>query len=113
MAARRSWSLLPYFLPSLPSSPVPEESHQPLGEFWSCISELTFCVLQVEFYATESASSIRKQRASVTNMSQREEVVKKCLSELTDVCKELGKVFSVHYFNIFNTATLKRIAGKS
>lgn len=62
---------------------------------------------------TESASSIRKQRASVTNVSQREEMVKKCLSELTDVCKELGKVFGVHYFNIFNTATLKRIAGNS
>lgn len=67
-------------------------------------------ILQVEFYMTESASSIRKQRASVTNVSQREEMVKKCLSELTDVCKELGKVFGVHYFNIFNTATLKRIA---
>nr|XP_006132166.1 Bloom syndrome protein isoform X1 [Pelodiscus sinensis] len=66
--------------------------------------------LQVEFYETENASSIRKQRASVTKMSQREEVVKKCLVELTDVCKTLGKVFAVHYFNIFNTATLKKIA---
>uniref|UniRef100_A0A8C3PE34 RecQ-like DNA helicase BLM n=1 Tax=Chrysemys picta bellii TaxID=8478 RepID=A0A8C3PE34_CHRPI len=66
--------------------------------------------LQVEFYETENASSIRKQRASVTKMSQREEMVKKCLVELTDVCKTLGKVFAVHYFNIFNTATLKRIA---
>ncbi|XP_061451950.1 recQ-like DNA helicase BLM isoform X2 [Rhineura floridana] len=67
--------------------------------------------LQVEFYETESASSIRKQqRASVTKISQREEMVKKCRSELTDVCKNLGKVFDVHYFNIFNTATLKRIA---
>ncbi|XP_066491804.1 recQ-like DNA helicase BLM [Tiliqua scincoides] len=66
--------------------------------------------LQVEFHMTESASSIRRQRASVTNVSQREEMVTKCLSELTDVCKELGKVFGVHYFNIFNTATLKRIA---
>ncbi|KAH1183474.1 hypothetical protein KIL84_014090 [Mauremys mutica] len=66
--------------------------------------------LQVEFYETENASSIRKQRASVTKMSQREEMVKKCLVELTDVCKTLGKVFDVHYFNIFNTATLKRIA---
>ncbi|KAM7152510.1 recQ-like DNA helicase BLM [Macrochelys suwanniensis] len=66
--------------------------------------------LQVEFYETENASSIRKQRASVTKMSQREEMVKKCLVELTDVCKTLGKVFAVHYFNIFNTATLKKIA---
>ncbi|XP_062998816.1 recQ-like DNA helicase BLM isoform X2 [Elgaria multicarinata webbii] len=66
--------------------------------------------LQVEFCETESASSIRKQRASVTKMSQREEIVKKCLSDLTDVCKNLGKVFDIHYFNIFNTATLKRIA---
>ncbi|XP_074863194.1 recQ-like DNA helicase BLM isoform X2 [Carettochelys insculpta] len=66
--------------------------------------------LQVEFYETETASSIRKQRASVTKMSQREEMVKKCLVELTDVCKTLGKVFDVHYFNIFNTATLKKIA---
>uniref|UniRef100_A0A8C8R6N6 DNA 3'-5' helicase n=1 Tax=Pelusios castaneus TaxID=367368 RepID=A0A8C8R6N6_9SAUR len=66
--------------------------------------------LQVEFYETENATSIRKQRASVAKMSQREEMVKKCLVELTDVCKSLGKVFAVHYFNIFNTATLKRIA---
>ncbi|XP_053220772.1 recQ-like DNA helicase BLM isoform X2 [Podarcis raffonei] len=67
--------------------------------------------LQVEFHETESASSIRKhQRASVIKISQREEMVKKCLSELTDVCKNLGKAFDVHYFNVFNTATLKRIA---
>ncbi|KAJ7311138.1 hypothetical protein JRQ81_006741 [Phrynocephalus forsythii] len=66
--------------------------------------------LQVEFCETESASSIRKQRAAVTKISQREEMVKKCLSELTDVCKNLGKAFEIHYFNIFNTATLKRIA---
>ncbi|NWS23389.1 BLM protein, partial [Pachyramphus minor] len=43
-------------------------------------------------------------------MSQREEVVKQCLSELTDTCKMLGKVFDVHYFNIFSTSTLKKIA---
>lgn len=67
--------------------------------------------LQVEFCETESASNIRKQRALETKMSLREEIVKKCLSELTDVCKNLGKVFNIHYFNIFNTATLKRIAG--
>ncbi|XP_040426146.1 Bloom syndrome protein [Cygnus olor] len=66
--------------------------------------------LQVEFHETESASAIRKQRASVTKMSQREEMVKKCLSELTDMCKTLGKVFDVHYFNIFSTSTLKKIA---
>lgn len=34
----------------------------------------------------------------------------KCLGELADVCKLLGKVFGVHYFNIFNTATLKKLA---
>ncbi|XP_053128823.1 recQ-like DNA helicase BLM isoform X2 [Hemicordylus capensis] len=66
--------------------------------------------LQVQFHATENASSIRKQKAMVTKISLREEMVKKCLSELTDVCKNLGKVFNIHYFNIFNTATLKRIA---
>ncbi|NXU48729.1 BLM protein, partial [Turnix velox] len=43
-------------------------------------------------------------------VSQREEMVKKCLGELTDTCKTLGKVFDVHYFNIFNTSTLKKIA---
>ncbi|NXU21607.1 BLM protein, partial [Thalassarche chlororhynchos] len=43
-------------------------------------------------------------------MSQREEMVKKCLGELTDTCKTLGKVFDVHYFNIFSTSTLKKIA---
>ncbi|NXK55451.1 BLM protein, partial [Chauna torquata] len=66
--------------------------------------------LQVEFHETENASAIRKQRASVTKMSQREEMVKKCLGELTDTCKTLGKVFDVHYFNIFSTSTLKKIA---
>ncbi|NXG20210.1 BLM protein, partial [Grallaria varia] len=66
--------------------------------------------LQVEFQETESASAIRRQRASMAKMSQREEVVKQCLSELTDTCKTLGKVFDVHYFNIFNTSTLKKIA---
>ncbi|NXT24514.1 BLM protein, partial [Syrrhaptes paradoxus] len=66
--------------------------------------------LQVEFHETESASAIRKQRASVAKMSQREEMVKKCLGELTDTCKMLGKVFDVHYFNIFSTSTLKKIA---
>ncbi|XP_072326481.1 recQ-like DNA helicase BLM isoform X1 [Scyliorhinus torazame] len=67
--------------------------------------------LQVEFQETDNASSIRKQRNSVTkNVSKREEMVKQCLAELTDLCKRLGKVYGVHYFNIFNTATIKRIA---
>ncbi|XP_038003361.1 Bloom syndrome protein isoform X2 [Motacilla alba alba] len=66
--------------------------------------------LQVEFHETESASAIRRQRASMAKMSQREELVKQCLSELTDTCKTLGKVFDVHYFNIFSTSTLKKIA---
>ncbi|NWI97616.1 BLM protein, partial [Pitta sordida] len=66
--------------------------------------------LQVQFHETESASTIRRQRASMAKMSQREELVKQCLSELTDTCKALGKVFGVHYFNIFNTSTLKKIA---
>ncbi|NXE95789.1 BLM protein, partial [Menura novaehollandiae] len=66
--------------------------------------------LQVEFHETENASAIRRQRASMAKMSQREELVKQCLSELTDTCKTLGKVFDVHYFNIFNTSTLKKIA---
>ncbi|KFP96843.1 hypothetical protein N330_12222, partial [Leptosomus discolor] len=66
--------------------------------------------LRVEFHETESASAIRKQRASLAKMSQREEMVKKCLGELTDTCKMLGKVFDVHYFNIFSTSTLKKIA---
>ncbi|XP_050758883.1 recQ-like DNA helicase BLM [Gymnogyps californianus] len=66
--------------------------------------------LEVEFHETESASAIRKQRASMAKMSQREEMVKKCLGELTDTCKTLGKVFDVHYFNIFSTSTLKKIA---
>ncbi|NXO04851.1 BLM protein, partial [Rhinopomastus cyanomelas] len=66
--------------------------------------------LQVEFHETENASAIRKQRASLAKMSRREEMVKQCLGELTDTCKTLGKVFDVHYFNIFSTSTLKKIA---
>ncbi|XP_078539073.1 recQ-like DNA helicase BLM isoform X2 [Lissotriton helveticus] len=67
--------------------------------------------LKVEFFDTESASNLRKNKASVvSHVSQREEMVKKCLGELTELCKRLGKVFNVHYFNIFNTATIKRIA---
>ncbi|NWV68813.1 BLM protein, partial [Malurus elegans] len=66
--------------------------------------------LQVEFHETESATAIRRQKASMAKMSQREEMVTQCLSELTDTCKTLGKVFDVHYFNIFSTSTLKKIA---
>lgn len=69
--------------------------------------------MQVEFYETDSASSIRKHKASVTkSVSKREEMVKKCLEELNELCKKLGKVFGLHYYNIFSTATLKKIAGK-
>ncbi|XP_019896125.2 Bloom syndrome protein homolog isoform X2 [Esox lucius] len=67
--------------------------------------------LQVDFYETESASSIRKHKAAVAkDVSKREELVQKCLQELTDLCKRLGKVFGIHYYNIFSTATLKKIA---
>ncbi|XP_060891312.1 recQ-like DNA helicase BLM isoform X1 [Labrus mixtus] len=69
--------------------------------------------MQVEFYETESASSIRKHKASVAqNVSQRDEKVQECLKELTDLCKQLGKAFSIHYYNIFSTATVKKIAEK-
>ncbi|KAM4826489.1 recQ-like DNA helicase BLM isoform 1-T1 [Thomomys bottae] len=66
--------------------------------------------LKVSFMETENSSSLKKQKALVAKVSQREEVVKKCLGELTEVCKSLGKIFGVHYFNIFNTATLKKLA---
>ncbi|KAJ8272150.1 hypothetical protein COCON_G00110090 [Conger conger] len=66
---------------------------------------------QVEFYETESASAIRKHKAAVTkSVSQREEMVQKCLQELNDLCKKLGKVFGIHYYNIFSAGTLKKIA---
>nr|XP_046249450.1 Bloom syndrome protein homolog isoform X2 [Scatophagus argus] len=69
--------------------------------------------MQVDFYETESASSTRKHKATVAkNVSQREEMVQKCLKELTDLCKQLGKAFGIHYYNIFSTATLKKIAEK-
>ncbi|XP_053282745.1 recQ-like DNA helicase BLM isoform X1 [Pleuronectes platessa] len=69
--------------------------------------------MQVEFCETESASSSRRIKASVTkNVSQRDEMVQKCLKELTDLCKQLGKAFGIHYFNIFSTATLKTISEK-
>eukprot|EP00062_Callorhinchus_milii_P002136 gi/632938039/ref/XP_007903513.1/ PREDICTED: Bloom syndrome protein [Callorhinchus milii] len=67
--------------------------------------------LQVEFQETGNTSSIRKQKNSVTkNVSKRQEMVQKCLAELTELCKKLGKVFGVHYFNIFNVGTIKSIA---
>ncbi|KAF4017828.1 hypothetical protein G4228_009510 [Cervus hanglu yarkandensis] len=68
--------------------------------------------LKVDFMETENSSSVKKQKALVAKVSQREEVVKKCLGELTEVCKSLGKVFGVHYFNIFNTVTLKKLAAE-
>lgn len=74
--------------------------------------ELSLIPLQVEFYETESASSIRKSKSAVAqNVSQRDEKVQECLKELTDLCKQLGKAFGIHYYNIFATATLKKIAG--
>ncbi|XP_053355768.1 recQ-like DNA helicase BLM isoform X2 [Clarias gariepinus] len=68
-------------------------------------------IIQVNFHETESASSIRKHKATVAkSVSEREEMVKKCLEELNELCKKLGKVFGLHYYNIFSTATLKKIA---
>ncbi|XP_028814640.1 Bloom syndrome protein homolog [Denticeps clupeoides] len=67
--------------------------------------------MQVQFHETESASSIRKHKAAVIkSISKREEMVQKCLEELNELCKKLGKVFGIHYYNIFSTATLKKIA---
>ncbi|XP_056427533.1 recQ-like DNA helicase BLM [Hyla sarda] len=67
--------------------------------------------LKVQFQDTENASSLRKQKASVmASTSKREEMVNKCQAEVTELCKRLGKIFGVHYFNIFNTATIRRIA---
>lgn len=67
--------------------------------------------MQVEFYETESASSIRKHKAAVSkDVSQREQKVQECLKELLDLCKQLGKAFGIHYYNIFSTATLKKIS---
>lgn len=69
--------------------------------------------MQVEFYETESASTIRKHKAATAkNISRREEMVQECLKELLDLCKQLGKAFGLHYYNIFSTATLKKIAEK-
>lgn len=66
----------------------------------------------MDFYETESASSIRKHKAAVAkNVSQREEKVQECFKELMDLCKQLGKAFGIHYYNIFSTAAMKKIAG--
>uniref|UniRef100_A0A1A8JGA9 RecQ-like DNA helicase BLM n=2 Tax=Nothobranchius kuhntae TaxID=321403 RepID=A0A1A8JGA9_NOTKU len=66
--------------------------------------------MQVEFCETESASSIRKHKAVTKSVSKREQMVQECLMELTDLCKQLGKAFGLHYYNIFSTATMKKIA---
>lgn len=69
--------------------------------------------MEVEFYETESASSIRKHKAAVSKcISKREEMVQNCLKELIDLCKQLGKAFGLHYYNIFSTAALKKISEK-
>uniref|UniRef100_A0A8C6L9U3 RecQ-like DNA helicase BLM n=1 Tax=Nothobranchius furzeri TaxID=105023 RepID=A0A8C6L9U3_NOTFU len=66
--------------------------------------------MQVEFCETESASSIRKHKAVTKSVSKREQMVQECLMELIDLCKQLGKAFGLHYYNIFSTATMKKIA---
>uniref|UniRef100_A0A1A7XSC7 RecQ-like DNA helicase BLM n=2 Tax=Iconisemion striatum TaxID=60296 RepID=A0A1A7XSC7_9TELE len=66
--------------------------------------------MQVEFCETESASSIRKHKAVTKSISKREQMVQECLTELIDRCKQLGKAFGLHYYNIFSTATMKKIA---
>lgn len=77
------------------------------------VGNLAFFPTQVEFYETESASSIRKHKAAVAkNVSQREQKVQECLEELTNLCKQLGKAFGIHYYNIFSTSSLRKIAGK-
>ncbi|KAG8516349.1 LOW QUALITY PROTEIN: Bloom syndrome protein [Galemys pyrenaicus] len=66
--------------------------------------------LKVDFVESEASSSVKKQKAKEAEVSRRQELVQKCLGELTEVCKCLGRVFGVHYFNIFSTATLKKLA---
>ncbi|XP_061139102.1 recQ-like DNA helicase BLM isoform X1 [Syngnathus typhle] len=67
--------------------------------------------MQVNFYETESASSVRKNKAAVAaNVSQRDQKVQECLKELVELCKKLGKTFGIHYYNIFSTATLKKLS---
>ncbi|XP_051916120.1 recQ-like DNA helicase BLM [Hippocampus zosterae] len=66
--------------------------------------------MQVTFYDTESASSFRKNNAVAKNVSQRDHKVQECLKELVELCKQLGKTFGIHYYNIFSTATLKKLS---
>ncbi|XP_049579125.1 recQ-like DNA helicase BLM isoform X4 [Syngnathus scovelli] len=67
--------------------------------------------MEVNFYETESASSVRKNKAAVAaNISQRDQKVQECLKELVELCKKLGKTFGIHYYNIFSTATLKKLS---
>ncbi|XP_077452980.1 recQ-like DNA helicase BLM isoform X2 [Stigmatopora argus] len=67
--------------------------------------------MQLDFYETESASSFRKNKAAVTKkVSQRDQKVQECLNELVELCKQLGKTFGIHYYNIFSTATLKKLS---
>ncbi|XP_061630293.1 recQ-like DNA helicase BLM isoform X1 [Phyllopteryx taeniolatus] len=67
--------------------------------------------IQVDFYETESASSVRKNKAAVSRkISVRDQKVQECLKELVDLCKQLGKAFGIHYYNIFSTATLKKLS---
>ncbi|XP_077373066.1 recQ-like DNA helicase BLM isoform X2 [Festucalex cinctus] len=67
--------------------------------------------MQVDFYETESASTVRKNKAAVAkNVSQRDQKVQECLKELVELCKQLGKTFGIHYYNIFSTATLKKLS---
>uniref|UniRef100_A0A3Q3DXJ1 ATP-dependent DNA helicase n=1 Tax=Hippocampus comes TaxID=109280 RepID=A0A3Q3DXJ1_HIPCM len=66
--------------------------------------------MQVNFYDTESASSFRKNKAVAKNVSQRDQKVQECLKELVELCKQLGKTFGIHYYNIFSTATLKKLS---
>ncbi|XP_077425700.1 recQ-like DNA helicase BLM isoform X2 [Vanacampus margaritifer] len=67
--------------------------------------------MQVDFYETESASAVRKNKAAVAkNVSQRDQKVQECLKELVELCKQMGKTFGIHYYNIFSTATLKKLS---
>ncbi|XP_061679360.1 recQ-like DNA helicase BLM isoform X2 [Syngnathoides biaculeatus] len=67
--------------------------------------------IQVDFYETQSASTVRKNKAAVSKkISLRDQKVQECLKELVDLCKQLGKAFGIHYYNIFNTGTLKKLS---
>ncbi|XP_057693552.1 recQ-like DNA helicase BLM [Corythoichthys intestinalis] len=67
--------------------------------------------MQLDFYETESASSFRKNKSAVTKkVSQRDQKVQECLKDLVELCKQLGKTFGIHYYNIFSTGTLKKLS---